>query len=107
MDLLDCLDVGIQGLNQKYYRYGDIVRLYNRILDADRWDKKKISFRYKTEVKKWLEKELRFDFINLGLRGDTTEFKAREWSNCVDILPILPKREFKDVDSRYDKRNKR
>ena len=52
MDLLDCLDVGIQGLNQKYYRYGDIVRLYNRILDADRRDKKKISFRYKTEVKR-------------------------------------------------------
>lgn len=38
------------------------------------------------------EKELRFDFINLGLRGDTTEFKAREWSNCVDILPLLPKK---------------
>lgn len=37
------------------------------------------------------EKELHFDFINLGLRGDTTEFKIKEWSNCVDILPKLPK----------------
>lgn len=44
------------------------------------------------------EKELRFDFINLGLRGDTTEFKVREWSNCVDILPILPKSEVEDED---------
>lgn len=42
------------------------------------------------------EKELRFDFIDLGLRGDTTKFRAREWSNCVDILPILPKREVVD-----------
>lgn len=39
------------------------------------------------------EKKLRFDFINLGLRGDTTEFKIREWSNCVDILPKLPESE--------------
>lgn len=52
MDLLDCLDVGIQNLNQEYYRYGDIVRLNNRILDADRLDEKKISFRYKTEIKR-------------------------------------------------------
>lgn len=52
MDLLDCLDVGIQNLNQEYYRYGDIVKLYNRILDADRLDEKKISFRYKTEIKR-------------------------------------------------------
>lgn len=44
------------------------------------------------------EKELRFDFINLGLRGDTTEFKAREWFNCVDILPILPKSKEKDSE---------
>lgn len=50
MDLLDCLEVGIQNINQEYHRYSDIVRLYDRILDADRWDKKKISFRYKTEV---------------------------------------------------------
>ena len=42
------------------------------------------------------EKELRFDFINLGLREDTTEFKAWEWSNCVDILPSLPKSEVED-----------
>lgn len=42
------------------------------------------------------EKELRFDFINLGLRGDTTEFKIREWSNCVDILPKLPESELVD-----------
>ena len=42
------------------------------------------------------EKELRFDFADLGLRGDTTKFSAREWSNCVDILPILPKREVVD-----------
>lgn len=50
MDLLDCLEVGIQNINQEYHRYSDIVRLYDRILDADRWDKRKISFRYKTEV---------------------------------------------------------
>ncbi|WP_311486563.1 hypothetical protein [uncultured Anaerococcus sp.] len=50
LDLLDCLEVGIQNLNQEYRRYSDIVRLYDRILDADRWDKKKISFRYNRKV---------------------------------------------------------
>lgn len=50
LDLLDCLEVGTQNLNQEYRRYSDIVRLYDRILDADRWDKKKISFRYNRKV---------------------------------------------------------
>ena len=50
LDLLDCLEVGIQNFNQEYHRYSDIVRLYDRILDADRWDKKKISFRYNRKV---------------------------------------------------------
>lgn len=40
-----------------------------------------------------IEKELRFDFIKLDIRGDSKEFKIREWANCVDILPGMPKKE--------------
>lgn len=36
------------------------------------------------------EKELRFDFVNLGISGDSTKFKTREWANVVDIMPALP-----------------
>ena len=37
-----------------------------------------------------IEKELRFDFIELDIRRDSKEFKIREWANCVDILPCMP-----------------
>lgn len=40
-----------------------------------------------------IEKELRFDFFKLDIRGDSKEFKIREWANCVDILPCMPKKE--------------
>lgn len=40
-----------------------------------------------------IEKELRFDFIKLGIRGDSKEFTLIELGNYVDILPCMPKKE--------------
>lgn len=52
MDLLDGLEVGVKNINPQYYRYRDVDRLYDRILDASNSDKKKIDFLYKREIKK-------------------------------------------------------
>lgn len=38
------------------------------------------------------EKELRFDFIKLDIRGDSKEFTIIELGNYVDILPSMPKK---------------
>lgn len=50
MDLLDCLGSGIDNLNPKYRRYGDILSLYERIAEAKDLNRKKVSLLYKTEV---------------------------------------------------------
>lgn len=50
MDLLDCLGSGIDNLNPKYGRYGDIISLYDRIVEAKDLNRKKVSLLYKTEV---------------------------------------------------------
>lgn len=50
MDLLDCLQMGVQGLNPEYGRHGDILSLYARIVEAKELNRKKVSFLYKTEV---------------------------------------------------------
>ena len=52
MDLLDCLGSGIDNLNPKYRRYGDILSLYERIAEAKDLNRKKVSLLYKTEVEK-------------------------------------------------------
>lgn len=46
-DLIDAIDVGIDGLNPEYYRATQINKMYERILEADSTNKNKISFRYK------------------------------------------------------------
>lgn len=51
-DLLDGLEIGVQNLNPKYYRYNNIVKIYDKILNAYALDKKKINMLYKkVEVK--------------------------------------------------------
>ena len=50
MDLIDCLDVGIHNFNPEYRRYGDILSLYSRIVEAKDLNRKKVSFLYRTEV---------------------------------------------------------
>lgn len=47
-DLMDIIDLGIDGLNPKYYRAKQINKMYERLLIANRDNKNKISFRYKT-----------------------------------------------------------
>ena len=51
MDLLDCLGSGIDNLNPEYRRYGDILSLYSRIVEAKDLNRKKVSLLYKMEVK--------------------------------------------------------
>lgn len=50
MDLIDCLGIGIDNLNPEYRRYGDILSLYSRIVEAKDLNRKKVSLLYKTEV---------------------------------------------------------
>ena len=50
MDLLDCLGSGIDNLNPEYGRYGDILSLYARIVEAKDLNRKKVSLLYRTEA---------------------------------------------------------
>lgn len=50
IDLLDCLGSGIDNLNPQYGRYGNILNLYARIVEAKDLNRKKVSLLYKTEV---------------------------------------------------------
>lgn len=51
MDMIDCLQVGVQGLNPEYRRHGAILSLYARIVEAKELNRRKVSLLYKTEVK--------------------------------------------------------
>ena len=51
IDLIDCLGSGIDNLNPQYGRYGDILSLYARIVEANHLNRKKVSFLYKMGVK--------------------------------------------------------
>lgn len=51
MDLIDCLGSGIDNLNPEYRRYGDILSIYSRIVEAKDLNRRKVSLLYKMEVK--------------------------------------------------------
>lgn len=51
MDLIDCLGSGIDNLNPEYIRYGNILSLYSRIVEAKDLNRKKVSLLYKMEAK--------------------------------------------------------
>lgn len=50
MDLIDCLGSGIDNLNPEYRRYGKILSLYARIVEAKDLNRKKVSLLYRTEA---------------------------------------------------------